>query len=66
MSSNPFEGPGGFTREHDMRSGSGFRYSRPDFWSDEVILNPYGHYDALRSLGPAVCCHTTRHGADPL
>lgn len=25
-----------------------------DFWSDEVILNPYPHYDALRALGPAV------------
>jgi len=25
-----------------------------DFWSDEVILNPYPHYDLLRSLGPAV------------
>lgn len=26
----------------------------PDFWSDEVILDPYPHYDRLRSLGPAV------------
>lgn len=26
----------------------------PDFWSDEVILNPYPHYDALRALGPVV------------
>ncbi|WP_293884221.1 hypothetical protein [Sphingomonas sp.] len=25
-----------------------------DFWSDEVILNPYPHYDRLRELGPAV------------
>lgn len=25
-----------------------------DFWSDEVILNPYPHYGALRALGPAV------------
>jgi cytochrome P450 len=25
-----------------------------DFWSDDVILNPYPHYDALRTLGPAV------------
>ena len=26
----------------------------PDFWSDEVILDPYPHYDRLRALGPAV------------
>lgn len=26
----------------------------PDFWSDEVILNPYPHYDRLRALGPVV------------
>jgi hypothetical protein len=25
-----------------------------DFWSDELILNPYPHYDAMRALGPAV------------
>jgi cytochrome P450 len=25
-----------------------------DFWSDELILNPYRHYDAMRALGPAV------------
>ena len=25
-----------------------------DFWSDEVILNPYPHYEALRAAGPAV------------
>ena len=26
----------------------------PDFWSDEVILNPYPHYERMRALGPAV------------
>lgn len=25
-----------------------------DFWSDEVILDPYPHYDRLRALGPVV------------
>jgi cytochrome P450 len=25
-----------------------------DFWSDEVILDPYPHYDRMRALGPAV------------
>jgi cytochrome P450 len=25
-----------------------------DFWSDEVILHPYPHYEALGELGPAV------------
>lgn len=25
-----------------------------DFWSDEVILDPYPHYETLRALGPAV------------
>jgi cytochrome P450 len=25
-----------------------------DFWSDEVILDAYPHYEALRELGPAV------------
>lgn len=25
-----------------------------DFWSDDVILNPYPHYEKLRELGPAV------------
>ena len=27
---------------------------KPDFWSDEAILNPYPHYKALRDAGPAV------------
>ena len=26
----------------------------PDFWSDEVILDPYPYYDRLRALGPVV------------
>lgn len=26
----------------------------PDFWSDQVLLNPYPHYAALRALGPVV------------
>jgi cytochrome P450 len=25
-----------------------------DFWSDEVILDPYPHYDEMRALGPVV------------
>jgi cytochrome P450 len=25
-----------------------------DFWSDDVILNPYPHYEAMRSIGSAV------------
>lgn len=25
-----------------------------DFWSDEVILDPYSHYDRMRATGPAV------------
>ena len=33
------------------RSGPVFA---PDFWSDAVILDPYPHYDMLRSAGPAV------------
>ncbi len=33
------------------RSGPVFA---PDFWSDAVILDPYPHYDTLRSAGPAV------------
>ena len=32
-----------------------------DFWDDDVILDPYPHYETLRELGPAVWL--TRHGA---
>ncbi|MGY4398920.1 cytochrome P450 [Sphingomonas sp. UYAg733] len=32
-----------------------------DFWSNEVILDPYPHYDRLRTLGPVV--RLSRHDA---
>lgn len=32
-----------------------------DFWSEEVLLNPYPHYRQLRDLGSAVWC--SRHDA---
>ena len=25
-----------------------------DFWSDEVILNPWPHYAGMRELGPVI------------
>lgn len=40
----------------------------PDFWSDDVILDPYPHYETLRNLGPVVrlaqhdAWAVTRHG----
>ena len=42
-------------------SPSGATSWEGDFWDDDVILDPYPHYENLRELGPAVWL--TRHDA---